>query len=278
MSKNECCVWDFTASREDWDADLIKDLVKEHCKAWCFQFEIGEKTGYEHYQGRVSLKRKTRKPSKVLGEDWHWSVTSKENRNNMFYVTKEDTRIDGPWADTDVVIEVPWQLEDITLRAWQQQMVDSAKQENRERRIIDCIINKGGNEGKTLVAQWCQVYGIGIRVPFMRKFQDIMQFCMSFAAKPLYIIDVPRAIKKEDLEDFWAGVEELKSGSLFDTRYHGKIKTINAPRVWIFTNKEPELEMLSSDRWRFWKIGKNYELKRYKLGTVEKKIKNDQQD
>ena len=116
------CVWDFTfhvsGQHLDWheteynvehvntwmeiEKKKILEFLEEHCKKWTFQLERGEKTGKLHFQGRFSLKSKTRLTGLVkLLPKAHFSVTSNENRTNCFYVEKEDTRIKGPWRDTD---------------------------------------------------------------------------------------------------------------------------------------------------------------------------------
>lgn len=114
------CVWDFTwfpayvskaeMDGTDWEVGLddneagrkeIEDFLKEHCKKWCYQLELSA-SGRYHYQGRFSLKSKTRLTGLVkLWKGAHFSVTSNENRTNNFYVEKTETRIDGPWKDSD---------------------------------------------------------------------------------------------------------------------------------------------------------------------------------
>lgn len=113
------CTWDFTwfpsyvtkeelkgiepGDLDDCDAGRkeIEDFLKQHCKKWCYQLELSA-SGSHHYQGRVSLKEKSRLAGLVkLWKGPHFSMTSNENRTNNFYVEKTDTRIDGPWKDTD---------------------------------------------------------------------------------------------------------------------------------------------------------------------------------
>jgi hypothetical protein len=63
---------------------------------WKFQLERGE-TGYLHYQGRVHLKIKSRKPNKGKFPNLFWNVTSEVNKDNFYYVEKPDTLLAGPW-------------------------------------------------------------------------------------------------------------------------------------------------------------------------------------
>ncbi len=110
MANNECCTWDFTLPETDNPPAAVRAWLKEKCKKWCFQLEEGD-GGYIHYQGRISLKVKSRHGPQRTGA--HWSPTTNENRDNNFYVTKPETRINGPWKDTDPYI--PLQVANIEL-------------------------------------------------------------------------------------------------------------------------------------------------------------------
>ena len=88
MSKivNGVFCWDFTLDGEV-ECEEVKEWLKKLAKKWCFQLEKGEKTGYVHYQGRVSLIVKVRMPELKWGV--HWTVTCKENVSNWDYVSKD---------------------------------------------------------------------------------------------------------------------------------------------------------------------------------------------
>lgn len=69
--QSNICVWDFTIPKSAVsNIDELKDKLNIHCKKWIFQEEKGTSTGYEHYQGRISLKMKARK-GPVLGYNEH---------------------------------------------------------------------------------------------------------------------------------------------------------------------------------------------------------------
>lgn len=135
--------FDFTISKEHANFLEIKGWCEENCKKWVFQLEKG-KSGYEHYQGRVSLKEK-RRLSGIIGRSWsekvHWSITS-SNCKGFSYVMKIDTRLDGPWKDDDRIVYIPRQyrgkLE--TLRPFQRYIIDNRNDFNDRR--INLIICK----------------------------------------------------------------------------------------------------------------------------------------
>lgn len=253
-----CCVWDFTIGDEFTSTDDLKGLLKKHCKMWAFQKEKGSNSEYLHYQGRLSLQTKMRlkQVKQLFGiKEAHWSVTSNENRDNCFYVTKEDSRVEGPWTDKDQELYIPRQIRGISLLPWQQSIVDSAKE--WDTRHINIIVDNRGNIGKTTVKTYIRAHQVGRFIPFVNDYKDMMRIVMDCPKVPLYIIDIPRAIQKDKLYQFYAGIETLKDGYAFDDRYHFKDELFDCPVIWVFTNVAPQTTLLSADRWKFWQVRDN---------------------
>nr|WAE42910.1 MAG: replication associated protein [Cressdnaviricota sp.] len=255
------CVYDFTLHNET-DENKVKDLLKEWCKKWTFQEEEGEETKRLHMQGRFSLKVAERMSGVIKKfPGFHLSITSKENHDNMFYVSKEETRKRGPWSDKDKEIYIPRQIREIkTLYPWQEKIVNDENIWNP--RTINVVIDTVGNNGKSILKTYVGVHGVGRALPFSNDFRDIMRMVMDTETKRLYIIDIPRALRKDQMYQFFAGIESLKDGYAFDDRYSFKEKYFDCPNIWIFMNIIPEREYLSKDRWRFWQIsaGKTLEI------------------
>lgn len=261
------CVWDFTVGAQFIDKLTLDVTIRKHCKKWRYQLEKGD-SGYEHFQGRVSLKEKVRLATAITlfnVREIHWSITSKENRDNDFYTCKEESRVEGPWKDTDPQpMYIPRQIRGIELRPWQQSIVDSA--EVFDTRHINIILDNKGNIGKTTLKTWVRCHGIGRFIPFVNDYKDMMRIVMDCPKEKLYIIDIPRAIQKDRLFQFYAGIETLKDGYAYDDRYHFKDECFDSPVIWVFTNVEPERNLLSADRWRFWEVqGKDGDLARCAL-------------
>lgn len=253
--KSACCVWDFTLY-EDLDAeDKVKAILTQFCKKWCFQLEKGEKSGLEHFQGRFSLKNKTRK-SGVLNlfpwKKWHISPTSKANRDNMFYVSKEDSRISGPWSDEDVVVYIPRDIRDRSPRDWQIDMIQTLS--TYHERWIDVLVDTNGNNGKSWLTRYMMCHGLGQLVPLVNDAKDLMRLVMDMPKSKCYIIDMPRTFNKDRLFQFWGAIEMIKGGYAYDDRYHFKQELFDPPRILIITNQFPDEGLMSKDRWRFWEI------------------------
>jgi hypothetical protein len=264
----DCYVWDFTLK---YDADVtlntLKDSLRTKCKKWAFQLERSD-TGYEHYQGRISLiKRKSLKPLLSLFNtpEWagvHFSPTSSKCKGDVFYAVKDDTRIDGPWFDTDKEVIVTKQMDLFNkwgLLPWQEKL--KAATNEFCLRTIDLVYDPTGCAGKSLFSEFMETEGIAEEIPPFRLMDDIFQWVASRPIKSVYIVDMPRGMKKDKLGDFYSGIEIIKNGIAYDKRYSAKKIRFDRPRVIVFTNTLPILDLMSADRWSIWTIENNDLLK-----------------
>jgi len=245
--KSAIAVWDFTLKEEGVDLIAFKDFIKEHAKKWAFQLEKSD-SGYVHYQGRVSLKVKCR-----VGPDWkniRWSVT--HCHKDQFYVIKVDTRIAGPWQDTDKYI--PRQVRDIKLYPWQEQILDDAKVWNT--RTINLLYCPEGNIGKSTLATYAGSMGLARAIPMMDGHKDYMRMVMDMPKMKLYLVDFPRSMTKAGCASFWSAIEQVKNGYAYDDRYGFKEEYFDCPNIWVFTNVLPDEGVLSMDRWKIWMVAK----------------------
>lgn len=253
---NACCVYDFTLF-DDTSVQNIRKVLTDLCKKYTFQLEKGEKKGTLHYQGRFSLKIKKRKTEiitmlrKLGWQDFRLSITSTENRDNTFYVIKSETKVEGPYSDTDLY--VPLDVRNIkTLKPWQDSILNMLKEYNE--RIVDVIFDETGNIGKTTLIRYMMIYEDAEMLPFCNDYKDIMRMSYDVGPKKIYLIDMPRAINKEKLFQFFAGIETLKSGYQYDDRYKFTRRLFDRPRICVFTNVYPDMKMLSKDMWKLWTI------------------------
>lgn len=285
-----CCVYDFTipaevGQTEDTDIEPegelevidpedVIDALRTHCKRYCFQLEMGAE-GYVHYQGRLSLQMKVRMAGLIhLFKDTpgfkgvHFSLTSNENRDNNFYVTKDKSCIDGPWMDTDFSCPVTRQMEDyrdLVPREWT--LDCTALLEGWDLRTIHLVFDPKGNSGKSLFTEDMHQRGKAYMCPVLDNVGDLMN--MALATKsPAYIIDMPRGLAGRELRSMYTGIESLKNGVAYDKRYRWRLEVFDRPAVIIFTNTVPDLGLLSRDKWKFWTI--NHDT--WGLDTFEPKV------
>lgn len=254
--KNGVWRWDFTLGYEicgKLDRLEVKNLLKEFCKDGTFQMEQGE-SGFIHYQGRVSLKRKLRLPPIDTLKGIHWSPTSLANFDNEDYCSKNYTRLKGPWKIEEEEPYIPRQVREINeLYPWQQSVIDTLNM--WDTRTINCLIDTKGNIGKSILVGWIRAYQLGRVLPPVNDYKDLMRMVCDMPTSQAYMIDMPRAMKKDKLNGFYGAIESLKNGYAFDDRYKFVEKIFDSPCIWVYTNTYPDINLLSEDRWRFYTVG-----------------------
>lgn len=264
MSKSQLTVWDFRYNADSFeDYKEVIETLKGVAKHYVFQLEEGD-TGYRHYQGRLSLIKKRRYSEKHLilnlfkGKPPNYfepTVAPEALRGDAFYQCKEDTRLSGPWSDKDPVQVETKQLnlfKKCELYPWQQRML--AESETFDMRKIDLIYDPEGNIGKSIFLEYMEYLGNCEEIPPFRMMDDIFQWVCSRPTKSVYVIDMPRGIRKDNLADMYAGIEVIKNGVAYDKRYNAKKIRFDRPRIFVFTNKLPKLRLLSMDRWNLWEV------------------------
>lgn len=263
MTTNPCCVWDLTLKADAIENRMILEgLMRMHGKAWAYQREEG-KTGYDHFQGRVSLKQKHRlvEVIKLFGiKEIHWTPTSKENRDNFFYVMKEESRVAGPWTDKDKEIYIPRQYRNIieNLYPWQSYIWNNI--DNFEARTINIVYDPEGNKGKSTLAAIIELHGKGIDVPpcndgekLIQSVADILLATKNRTPGAIFV-DLPRSMDQSKLFGMYQAIEQIKKGKVYDFRYKFVYWWFDAPQIWIFTNTVPNPAYVSADRWKLWTI------------------------
>lgn len=254
-------VFDFSLSCEiiENDYNLIIKLLKEFCKKGNFQKEESPDF-YRHWQGRVSLKKRITlsgliKCTPITLKGIHWSPTSEECQNDINYVNKEWTRIEGPWDINDEPIILTKQLEifmKYDLYPWQETVKNNCT--IYDDRSINMIYDNEGDIGKSIFCEYLEFNNLAEEIPPFRLMDDIFQWVYSFAGKPAYFIDLPRGMKKDKLGDFYSGIEIIKNGVCYDKRYHGRKKRFTRPVVWIFSNMLPCFDLMTKSRWKVFTV------------------------
>lgn len=286
MPGGGCCVWDFTASASENELDDVKTTLRTKTKKWAFQLETG-KSGYLHYQGRLSLKSKISTEAlvaKYLETTWKITRTSTENSTNDFYATKEDTRTDGPWTNKDRNIYVPRQLQGKlqNLLPWQQTIYDQRDHFND--RIVNCVHDWKGNTGKSTLASLFDCHEMGIDLDSgndgQALIQDLCDQCtaMDTHAPGVVFVDLERSFDQTKLYGMFTAIERIKKGKLSDRRYTYTKWWIDSPQIWVFCNTLPKQSYLSGDRWRFFTINDNKELQRLTETEVKDRRQSEQNE
>lgn len=261
-----CHQWDFTLFSVGDEAAIVKYL-KEHCKKFVFQQEKAALTNRLHYQGRISLREKKRQDTLIT--EWkdsplagaHISPTAGANRNSWSYVMKADTRVKGPWKDTDPEPqEEPEEIKGKKLYPWQQSIVEDLKNPEEDTRSINVLIDPSGGKGKGFLRKYLGFHQLAQVIPAGHDTKTMMQWVFQFPSTA-YIIDIPRVVhdkktqkRKQDTE-LWRSIEMIKDGIAVETRYKAQFRQqAKSPNVWVFMNEVPPLWALSADRWNLFMI------------------------
>ena len=270
MTTTPCAVWDFTIP--DIAADMVAEDVIEKIrplfKKWSFQKEQGD-GGLIHFQGRGSLFKKRLFPQVrelfiAIGYgNVHLTPSSNESqRGECFYVLKVDTRLEGPWSDRDVRqnVYIPRQYRGIVdnLRPWQKKVWESA--DHFDPRTINVIYDARGNNGKSTIASVMDLHQRGIDLPPMNDAEKLIQsvadvlIARELRDPKVIFVDMPRAMDKRKLGGLYTAIEQIKKGKVYDMRYRYQEWWFDSPQVWVFTNIEPDRDLLSRDRWKVFSI------------------------
>lgn len=271
-------VYDFTLSADNFDGTHVHliNFLKQFSKKWGFQREVGLNTGYDHFQGRLSLNEKLRinqvidlfHDNNIMANIGNTSTTSAKASMFYNYVTKEDTRIEGPWTDKNTVAKyIPRQYrgKESTLLPWQNQvwnMFNEFLNNGFSDRKINVIYDKSGNNGKSTLAHLFRLHLNGVVLPPVNDGEKLCQSCCDILmgkeirnSVPVFI-DLPRAMDKSRLYGIYSAIETILSGYVYDVRHKYKDWDYDTPFLWVCTNIEPDDSMLSKDRWNVWYINK----------------------
>lgn len=251
--------WHFTKNGVEGTAAEVEDMretCKTYCKKFVWQLERGEESGLLHFQGRISLKTKARLKRVIkIFPGCHISPESNNAATGAgeFYACKEETRVDGPWSDKDVV-HYRHPKFDIAGRYFPWQSEAMKRLLSQDERKILIVVDPIGHSGKTVLAHHIVLFHSGVFVPsFFQTGQDVLQYVHNFVregGRHTLVVDIPRAALLPKLaRKLFAAFETLKSGFVFDMRYSGRYKYFQPPQIVCFCNSEPDKSLLTGDRW-----------------------------
>lgn len=266
--QNQLVHWDITSFDTTVGVEAVTKFLNNYCNTWCFQLER-TKEGQPHYQMRIRLKNKLRKKKATelihqILPTAHLSPTSSFNMNNCFYVMKEDSKIDGPWKDTDPKFNEGGLYIQKKLRTepkwypWQEKVIEMIEKEPDDRTVH--VIIKRGNVGGSTLAKYLHMHGKARRIPCMDNMKELMQCVLGAPAAPAYFVDLPKGIDAYKLRGFFTGIEEIKNGYAYDPRHKWKENYYEPAHVFVFTNSMPDTSTLVIDRWKLWEINHKLEL------------------
>lgn len=246
--------WHFRFSNyEDRHIDELDTLFSQICSDWIFQEEIGGKTQTPHLQGAIRLKKAARYTEFTPDKRIHWEPQKSLN-NNIYCCKNDDTKKDGGrvcfggnYKPTDEVKI----LKNSQFYDWQKDIIEIIKHEPDDRSVY-WYWSEEGNRGKSSFVKYLVVKHNAVPA-ISGKYADIVNLIskQNMNRCRLIVFDIPR---NNGNSVSYSAIESIKNGLLVNTKYETNFKVFNPPHVIVFSNKPPETEKLSSDRWHIVKI------------------------
>lgn len=230
-----------------WNNPEISEIsaLQHYADDHHWQMEKGE-SGTEHLQGVVRFKNQ--KTFNALKKDWpkiHWEKC-KSWKAALDYCWKDETCIGGRASSVWEVIKDPLEPYMEELHWWQQDVLKLIDEEPDDRSIY-WFWEKEGNVGKTSLAKHiCLKRKDAIYVS--GKAADVKFGISQMKKKPKIVVwDLVRS-RQQYIS--WEGIEEVKNGICFNTKYESGMMLYNCPHVICFANFPPQEDALSGDRWK----------------------------
>lgn len=253
------------------DGFQLESTFKTLCSEYTFQLEQGS-TGMMHYQCAVASKIRKRQltllndiqellqfPKHLIQLD-----RSFDYETAKLYCSAIEKRVEGTSVLTNLKQPVTYTQEDIKLLddkenryPWQDDFMSQFFTEDEtdylpcSGRTIYWIYDPYGNSGKSVFTKWLRMrYDNNTKIGF----GSATQLRTAIVVKPpqkMYIIDIPRTLSSDDsMATLYSVAEELLNGYVTTSMHGDPRETIfDPPFVVVFSNRPPEQDKLSMDRW-----------------------------
>lgn len=202
---------------------------------WIWAKETGS-NGYKHWQMRIYTSAsfeeiKSAFPEAHIEQSTEWGEYERKEAN---FVSSEDT--------TDIL-----RCRYGKLRENQRRILRQVYEQSD--RGVTVVYDPKGGTGKSFLCRYLFERNIGFYVPpTVRTTQGIIQYVASgYRGQRVIIIDIPRSSRWTN--ELYEGIETIKDGMVYDTRYSAKMRDIWGVKVLCLTNSLPQLSSLSLDRW-----------------------------
>lgn len=218
------------------EVKILQWIIKNDIHDWIVAKETGT-FGYHHWQIRMRTQYNFEQMKAFFPK-----AHIEEASNEWTYERK-----DGDFYASTDTIEI-LRTRKGSLHQNQRRILNNLSNQND--REIDVIVDKRGNNGKSWLARYLFENRKAFYVPpTIHTAQSIIQHVASgYRFEGVIVVDIPRSTKWSN--DLYIGIECIKDGLVYDTRYSAKTRDIYGVKVLVFCNTKPNLSKLSADRWR----------------------------
>ncbi len=239
--------WFLTWNNPPENGTEILAEIAQACKCYVYQMEC---VTVPHWQGCFSFKHQKywSELDNKLEPKGHWNRC----RNVMAarqYCSKIDSRIGETYSKGFKLKhrKVRDPLAGKELYAYQKEIIEIVQQEPDDRTVYWYWSSKGNIGKSALCKHLCMKYdGIILGGREADAKYAIAKVLEKGKEPDLIVFDIPRS-KGNDVT--FPGIEKIKDGCFFTSKYESGMALCNPPHIFIFANSPPERGLLSLDRW-----------------------------
>lgn len=263
-TKQAACVYNYSArwtpkdtedyTDEQFEEEFLSEFratIASHCDKYIFQLERGESSGRLHMQCWLHKKEKARPNAfgAILGSNGcpgiEISASSTAGIEALRrYAMKSETRVAGPWADTEMYLG-----EDLikVLDPWQSAIQKTILMKPDSRKIY-WFYDKIGGSGKSAFAKYMDFHH-GVCSLTFGDAKDLLHIVSEWKNKPAYFFDLSRSKGKTVcMGEIYQALESIKNGHFSSCKYQSSRVIMKIPHVICFSNYLPDFTALSMDR------------------------------
>lgn len=229
--------------------DIVKVLDGFTGCEYIFQEEKGD-SGTPHLQMYVRFSTpRDFKWQKKLSNKIHWAYAHKSKKINVAYCSKEQDFDSGLWTNMDLPVKIIDPLKGKDLYEWQASLKEKLLGPVKDREVVWVVDESGGHGKSAFIKHMCIAHD-SIIVGGSAK--DV-GFCIaSMDVKPVIVFW--NLTRTQEGFVSYQGIEQVKDGCFFASKYESKMVVYNPPHVIIMANFEPDKSMLTDDRWTIIKL------------------------
>lgn len=244
MTRSRCWIGTWHSFPNDWESILRADTVDTVA-----QVEMGKETNKTHIQFAVRFENaRTLKQVKLLYPGAHLEPAKNWNACTA-YCNKNDTCV-GKKIDTRTEIKLPCKdpLANKELRPIQREIINIVNTEPDDR-TIHWFYDPVGGSGKTTLAKHICLHHPNETFFTGGKSADMKFGIFTHLKKhklKTVLINLTRTCENYVS---YQGIEEIKDGIFYNTKYESGMVLFDNPHVIILANFLPDKTALSEDRW-----------------------------
>lgn len=238
--------WFFTLNNyEEHMIETLETYFNLNCKAYIFQEEIGAE-GTPHLQGSIQLINRMRLSElKVISPKIHWEMTKSWLHSANYCLKEESRKINGRICCKNVKSpEIIRGIQACQLYDWQKVLIEKLKTDADDR-SINWIWSEAGRTGKSSFIKYLLINKFNVCLVGSTT-ANMVNAVYNHKNKTNLIVAVDLSRDSSPLS--YEGLEQIKNGFIFNSKYETGSCIFNSPHILVFSNQQPNYHKWSEDR------------------------------